>query len=368
MTTPLIDRFSALGVLLAQHGHCLVPVRFADLAAECQAAATAVALLDASDRGWIEVAGGDRVRFLNGMTTNDVHRLRPGQGCAATMVSAQGKLIADLAVLALEDRLLVTCRADQRAAILKTLAAFIVADDVTLTDWTAEWGALDLIGPGAGLVLHDLAGGWPAPAEEFAHATAACAGHEVRVIRSSPVWGPGYQLVFPVAAAPALWDALMVHGARHGLRPIGLEALNVLRIEAGVPWFGADMDEAVLPVEAGLEARTISYTKGCYVGQEVIARIKTYGEPAKRLFGLRLAGTRLPAARDPVRDGAQEVGWVTSAVVSPGLGPIALAYLRRGQGRPGARYAVATADGAVDCEVVDLPFVPPPWTCNTRVV
>ncbi|MBI5366971.1 MAG: aminomethyl transferase family protein [Planctomycetes bacterium] len=355
----LSSLYQSLGVTLAKYGHCLMPEKFGDLAEECRAARAGVALLDASDRAWIEVTGADRKRFLHGMTTNDVNGLAPGGGCAATMVSAKGKLLADLAVLCREDRYLLTTRGDLGPGLLAGLGRFIIADDVELTDRSAAWTAFDLLGPRADAVLAALAPGFTLPAGEFAHAEARIAGRDVRAIRSSPVWGPGVELVVEAAGAREFWEALRAAGAAHGLVPIGAAALEVLRVEAGVPWFGVDMDESTLPVEAGLEARAISYAKGCYVGQEIIARIKTYGEPAKRLYGLRLTGERLPARGARLTDAAgAEIGRVTSAVRSPACGPIALAYVQRGRGGPGVRCAAQDADGPLAAEIVKLPFVP----------
>lgn len=356
MPLPLIEKHRSLGAVLVKHGHCLVPDRFSNLEAEVRAAREGAALLDASDRAWLEVSGGDRVRFLHGMTTNDVKRLQPGAGCAAAMVSAKGRMVAEMDILAEPDRHWLGCRGDLRAALARALGAFIIADDVVLRDRSDDFATIDLLGPRAAEVAGKAAAPARLPEAEFDHLPLAVAGVEARVIRTSPTWGPGYRFVVSAAAAGALWSALEAAGAGAGVRPIGLAALNVLRLEAGVPWFGTDMDEGVLPVEAGLEARTISYTKGCYVGQEILARIKTYGEPAKRLVGVRLDGDRLPAPRAVLRIGGKDAGWLTSSAISPALGPIALGYLNRGCGAVGARVEVMAEGEPIRGTVSALPF------------
>ncbi|HEY7678405.1 MAG TPA: glycine cleavage T C-terminal barrel domain-containing protein, partial [Candidatus Methylomirabilis sp.] len=158
--------------------------------------------------------------------------------------------------------------------------------------------------------------------------------------------------------AAALWEAATRAGARHGLRPVGLAALNVLRLEAGQAW-GSDVAGDVLALETGLE-RAISFTKGCYIGQEFVVRVAHRGHVNRKLSGLVLNGDRVPPAGSRVMAGDKEMGWITSAALSPGLGrPIALGYVRRECNAPGSKVTVRAGDAALDAEVVALPFVRP---------
>jgi folate-binding protein YgfZ len=277
-------------------------------------------------RGRLVVRGADRTSWLHNLTTNDIRRLAPDrQGCFATMVTRIGKLVATLTARAHAEELRVDT--DRPGPLREAMEKLIVMEDVRLEEATARTQLVGVYGPRAAEML-GLAADLP---------PWGVAGAAMRV----PVPVDGFELWLP--AEDPTFDALRERGAV----PIGEQAWEVARIEACFPRWGAELDETVIPVEANLESIAISYSKGCYVGQEIIQRIKTYGQAKRQLRLLRFEGDRPPAPGDAIlRDGA-EVGRVTSAAVSPRLGPVALGYLARGHDAVGTRVVVGEKVGQV---------------------
>ena len=321
---------------------------------------TGAGLFALAARGLVEVRGGDRVRWLNGMLTNDVAAAAArgtGAGCHALLLTREGRIVADLHVLVRDDALWLETDAGAVETALARLAKYVIADDVTLADRSARFDRLAVEGPGAEHVLAALAGGVPPPAPDGC-AELAVGGTPVTVAAFALAGGPGFQLFVPRGRGAEVGAALLAAGARHGLVGAGEEVLERLRVEAGVPRFGRELDESVLPDEARL-GQTVSNTKGCYTGQEVVARMRSRGRVSHLLVGLRCADARLPALRTPVHDPeGKRVGEVTSAILSPRFGAIALAFVRRPWDAPGTRLRV----GGGSAEVTSLPFELPRGT------
>ncbi len=345
----------AAGAAFAEMVGRRVAEHFGDPRAEYEAVRRAAGLIDLSHLGKVRIAGADRQDFLNRMLTNDIKTLAAGRGCPSFLLNPKGHVVAYLSLLALPDAFLAEADPAAAAAMIEMLARYTVADDVTLEDVSGAWGLLSLQGPAAPAVLGDLLGG-PVPVlEPLQHVEAQVAGAAVRVVCHSRTGETGYDLWVAADRAAALWDAAAEAGGRHALRPVGLAALNVLRLEAGQAW-GGDVAGDVLAMETGLEG-PISFSKGCYIGQEFVVRIAHRGHVNRKLSGLVLNGDRVPEAGDKVIQGDKEVGWTTSAALSPALGrPIALGYVRRECYDPGSKVTVRTAGHAVDAEVVALPF------------
>lgn len=290
-------------------------------------------------RGLLAVSGGDRVRWLDGMVSNDVAGLAPGperSGCYAALLTPQGRIVADLHVLLRPAELWIETASEAAGPVRARLERYVIADDVQLADRSAALGRLGLEGPEAPAILA-AAGGDPDLAPD------ACG--EVRIAAAEVVvaafgWSgePAFQLFTPPGVRDAVAEALLA--AAPGLLRADAETLEILRIEAGVPRLGSELDETVLPDEARLE-RAVSRTKGCYTGQEVVARMASRGRVGHRLVGLRFADGEPPAAEEPVLAAARRVGEVTSACRSPALGAIALAYVRRPHDEPGGELSVA---------------------------
>jgi folate-binding protein YgfZ len=328
----------------------LLPRRFGnEPAREYTALRYGTAVVDLGFRTVVRAIGPDRTAFLQGMLTNDVAGLAPGGGCPALLLTIQGRVTADLRVAALEDALLLDVDVRARRALLEALEALIIADDVELVEPAASLAAIGLEGPGAAAVLAETAA---AGREPIGHAPLPLHRLDVRAVRASEVRGPGFVLWAAAGAAPALWDALVAAGAR----PCGMEALEGRRVEAGVPRIGLDMDATTLALEVPVE-EAVSGAKGCYLGQEVVARGTARGHVNRRLVGLRLEGAEPPPGAPLVYDG-KEVGRLTSVARAFGLGGFAgLGLVRREHWAPGTALGVRHGHAATVATVADLPLL-----------
>ncbi len=298
----------------------------------------ACGLLDRSDRGKLALTGAEAKSFLQGQVTNDVEALVPGAGCFATFLTPKGKMLGDLRILDAGDELLLDTERVALQELFNMIRRFAVGYDAELHKRTLERGLLSLIGPDAASVagVADLA------ATEHAHVPAAVGGVAARAIRTDV----GLDLLCDSADTEALRTAVVQSGAV----PVPEDAVEVLRVERGRPRYGVDLDDTVIPQEAGLNERAVSFTKGCYVGQETVARLHYRGKPNRHLRGLRLTGPVDRCAE--IRFGDRVVGRVGSAVVSPRLGPIALALVRR-EAPVGSEV---TVDPDISARVAELPF------------
>jgi folate-binding protein YgfZ len=331
-------------------------------------ARTSAGLVDRSMRGTVEVRGADRRTFLHALLTNDITSLVPGQGCYAAWLTPQGRLITDMRIVALDDRLWIDVRAADAAALAARLDRLVFTEDVQVSDASAAVSQVRVVGPAsAGVVSRALAAvaegaAAPPPADltawqEYRSASFPGPGTgRLVVVRDDGLGVPGFDVYVGPDDAAAVRAAL----AARGVTPLDEATVEALRIEAGRPAFGVDMDTETIPLEAGIEDRAISFSKGCYVGQEVIVRVTTRGQGrvARKLVGLVLEGDRVPVRGDVVLAGDRAVGHVTSAAFSPLVGrPVALAMVHRDAAAPATAVAVgaATRDGA---SVVALPLSP----------
>jgi folate-binding protein YgfZ len=298
-------------------------------------------ILRREDRGRITLRGEDRKAYLQGLLSNDILALEAGSWCYATLLTAQGRMISDMRVFDLGDMILLDLERDVTARVREHLENFVITEDVIVEDVTDRFAQIGLYGPKAAEVLAASAGGEPSSAPLF-------------VLSSSDIGVEGVDLIVTRDAAADLVSAL----ERSGAVPVEAETAEVTRIEAGIPRFLVDMDTSTIPLEAGIENRAISLTKGCYVGQEVIIRVlhRGGGRVAKKLVGLVVDGSDV-RRDDTVLAGDREVGRVTSAVDSPRTGKrIALAYVHRDFVEPGTELKIKNAVGESKANVVQLPF------------
>lgn len=328
------------------------------------AARERAAAFDRSSRGKIAVAGGDRRAYLHAMLTNDVASLQGGGGCYAAYLSPQGRLIADMVVLDLGDMLLVDLDRSVTADVLSKLDQFVFTEDVKLGDLSEAFGKLVVAGPDAATVLAAVVereSGGPPDADDlsawppFRNLRASFRGHVTVVARSDDLGVAAFDLYVERPYVEQLFAALVAGGATKA----DPEDWETLRVEAGRPAFGADMDATTIPLEAGIESRAISFTKGCFPGQEVVIRVvhRGHGRIARRLVGLTIDGTDVPGAGDALRAGDREAGKITSAVWSPLVSaPVALAMVQRGFFEPGTELTVLHGDRMLAARVVELPF------------
>jgi folate-binding protein YgfZ len=332
---------------------------YGEAAAEYQALRESSGILDLSFRGRLCVLGADRMAFLNGQVTNNVKDLKTGEGCYAALVTAKGKMQSDLNIYCLENELLLDFEPGLSAAVRARLENYIIAEDARVAEAAPHYGLLSAQGPRAAAVLEGLSLRGPQKAFGVARIEEADLG-EIYVANQPRTGTAGFDLFIPAEAMPAAAEKVLTAARAAGGRWCGWTALETARIEAGLPRFGADMDGTNLPPEAGLDNRAVSYSKGCYIGQEVIARIRTYGQVAKGLRGLRLPDelAALPARGDKLFLGAKEAGYITSATFSPALrANIALGYVRREANQTGTELLVETGGKRFPARIVDLPFV-----------
>jgi folate-binding protein YgfZ len=293
--------------------------------------------VDRSDRGKLALTGPEAKEFLHGQVTQDIESLQPGQGAYAAFLTHKGKMLGDLRVLDTGDELFLDTERSALQELFNMIRRFKLGMDVELHKRTLERGLLSLVGPDA----RRVAGASDLPETEHANAAAELGGHPVLLVATDV----GVDVICDAADTATVRTALEDAGAV----PVSEAAAEVLRVEAGRPRWGFELDENVIPQEAGLNERAVSFTKGCYVGQETVARLYYRGKPNRHLRGLRLS--------EPVETGTavtlgdREIGHVGSVVNSPRLGPLALAILRR-QAEPGATVTV----GGTSAEVSALPF------------
>ena len=323
-------------------------------------------LLDRCSRGRLLLTGADRRSYLQGLLTNDIEALSAGRGCYAALLTAQGRMVSDMRVSELGDRVLIDLPEATAAGVRQRLADFIFSEDVEVRDASADLAHLGLYGPKAAANLESVL----APASrEGLEALPLDANAELRfgdtpavVVKSDDYGVPGFEIFVIVSDVARVADAIRAVGAKD----VTGDAVEVTRVEAGRPAFGADMDEHTIPLEAGIETRAISFTKGCYVGQEVIIRVlhRGHGRVARRLTGLLGTAGDGPLARGMrIEAGNKAIGSITSAVMSPRLGrPIALGYVHRDSAEPGTMlHAIEEAAGSTPhpLTVVTTPFIPP---------
>jgi folate-binding protein YgfZ len=333
---------------------------YGDPLAEHRVLRDSVGVVDLSHRGRLCLTGADAVRFLNGQVTNNVKALAVGQGCYAAVVTAKGKLESDANVFRLPEELLLDFEPGLTESLARRFEKYIIADDVQVVDASPHYGLLSLQGPLADKLVRSLGLNIEIPAMPWGFASLKEEHLGQIYLMNLPRTGTaGFDWFVPVQSLPAMMQKLMA-----GAEPLhggvcGWQGLEIARFEAGIPRFGADMDETNLAPEAGIEARAISYAKGCYIGQEVIARVRTYGQVAKSLRGLRLADglSPLPAKRDPLFKDGKEAGYITTALASPTWNVnLALGYVRREANQIGTALSLRNAAGETQVQVIELPF------------
>ncbi|HSC29281.1 MAG TPA: glycine cleavage T C-terminal barrel domain-containing protein [Vicinamibacterales bacterium] len=330
---------------------------------------TAAGLVDRS-RALVRLTGSDRRSYLQGLLTNDILALTRGTGCYATLLTPQGRMIADMRVLETGDAVLIDLAESVAAAVRDRLEQLVFSEDVTVADGGGSGILLGVYGPLAAETVSRALDGEGSSGDDaaalgrlrsmrtFDNTWWDCGGVPVLVVRSDEIGVDGFDVVVPRERSDALRAALRAAGALD----VSAEAVHVCRIEAGRPLFGEDMDGDTIPLEAGIEDRAISQTKGCYVGQEIIIRVlhRGHGRVARRLVGLTLEpGAAVPVRGDRIRAGEREVGTVTSAAPSPALGrPIALGYVHRDFVAPDTPLVILSGSHPAPAVVSRLPFRP----------
>lgn len=354
--TPLKSEHEKLSAQFGSYFGCALPANYGDAEREYKFARESVALVDKNYRCVLSFTGADRVRYLNAMLTGNIRDLALGGGNISLLLSPQGRILAEVETLALADRLLVISHETIRTKLVETFDKFIIMDDVTMEDWTEKFGMLALEGPKATEIVRELCALDLNAMEDFAHAEKQIAGAACRIIRTSSEGISGAEFITPRENLAALWNLLLNAARKSGGGPVGYEALNILRLEEGVAWYGVDFDENQIPHQAALEASHISYTKGCYTGQEIVERVRSRGQIQRRRVILRFSGNAIPRAGEPLfapsmenpTESGAEIGFVTRAARSPKFGAvIGMGYVRREQMDAGSNVKWSGGDAEV---------------------
>ena len=342
---------NSIGATFSEVNGCEVVSRYGAVEAEYNYLRAGAGLLDLSFRSRICVTGPDRVRFLHGQVTNDIRALKQGQGCYAALITAKGKMESDLIVYALEEELLLDFEPGLTAKVSERLEKYIIADDVQLIDVAPHYGLLSVQGPMSDAALAKAGFVVPMDTSRFSFSHSG----EMYVCRNPRIGSEGFDLFIPNTMLEQAAQSLLscVRGA--GGDAVGWEALEMARIEAGIPRFNHDMDETNIPLEAGLEANAVSFNKGCYIGQEVISRIRTYGQVAKALKRLQLVpGGTPPKEKQPLYKDGKAVGYVTSFTRLPSGGKaVGLGYVRKEANQPGTELVLDPEGAASKVEIVE---------------
>jgi folate-binding protein YgfZ len=315
-----------------------------------------VGLIDLCFHGAVRIGGKEGAQFLNGLVTNDVKGLADGKGIKAAFLTGHGKVKALCRVLRLGDEYLVINDPQTHDSVYKYVFPFSYAGDFKVADVSEEYRILSVQGPLAQQVMKEICFEPVPEMVELEWRSTLVAGHRVIVVRGTRTGETGYDILAPAAGLRDIWDFVLIKGSFHSISPFGLDALNSLRIEAGIPVYGIDVDETNMMLETGL-ADAVSLTKGCYTGQEAVAMATYRGHVSKKLSGLAVAGGRVPSKGDRVSKEGKDIGYVTSALQSDTLGGIiALAYVKHGFFDVGNQVTVGTDEGTQPAVIVEVPF------------
>jgi folate-binding protein YgfZ len=335
-----------------------MPAQYGDVAAEHAAVRGAVGMTDLSHRGRLRVTGEDRVKWLQSIISNDILPLAAGRGLYSSLLTHKGKMLTYFRIYALPDALLVEDAGDIGDTTLQTLRKFLLyGTKAKMESLRDSWGLLLVSGPRSVDLIRAALG-----VEAGALAPLSCLSHTVEgtsvmLLRTEETGETDFEVLVPTEHVGAIWDRLWQAGQPLGLRAFGMDAHEALRIEAGLPQAGADLTEEIVPPEANLEGKAFSLSKGCYPGQEVVARMDTYGNVRRHLVGLRVESDALPVKGSKLFSGDREVGWVSSAVRSPSVNyPIALGFPLRDFSSPGTVLTIEVKGTKVPATVTALPF------------
>lgn len=342
LPTPLLDAHRAAGARISEWFGCALPSDFGDWRAEYRFARESVALLDKNYRAYLAFTGPDRVRYLNAILTNDIKNLKSGEGDASLFLNPQGRIQAEIETYAEPDRLFCVSFEMIREKLIPALDHYIIMDDVRLGDESSRHGTLALEGPQSGAIVKQLCGFDLEGLPELGWKESQVGSIPCRIVRRSPSGVASAEFLCERSQLATLWKILLEAVKAKNGGPVGYTALNALRLEAGIPWFGYDFGEKQIPHEAGLEKTHISYTKGCYTGQEIVERVRSRGQVNRVRALFKLLAPNLPAAETPILFDGKEVGHVTRAAESPFFqSVIAMGYIRRELTLPGSEVQIA---------------------------
>ncbi len=370
----LHDHHIKLGATFEEVAGWEMPSHYGDMAAEHTAVRQAVGLSDLSHRGKIRVTGEDRVKWLQSVIGNDILPLQPGQGRYSSLLTHKGKMLSYFRVYLQTDAVMLEDVGEIGETTFQALRKFLLyGTKAKMENCGENWGLLLVSGPKATALLRSAFGVDAGTLNLLDFLTADIplsysssppggegggeGSRQALLIKTEETGEQDYEVLLPVDGLVAAWERLMEAGAPHGIKPIGSQAREALRMEAGLPKAGVDLNEEIVPPEANLEGKAFSLTKGCYPGQEVVARMDTYGSVRRRLVGLILRENVIPSKGAKLFSGDREVGWVSSATRSPQLrSVIAFGFPLRDFAKPDTGLTVEVEGTRVPATVCPLPF------------
>src|SRR5579859_7590795 len=355
LETPLAGLHKSAGATMASWFGCRLPDYWTDPRTEQEYARKSVALIDKNYRAYLSLTGPDRVRYLNAILTNNVKDLPVGRGTVSLLLNPQGHILAEIETYAQLESLFCVSYAMIREKLIEWLDKYIIMDDVTLTDDSQRYGTLALEGPRAAAVVKELTTIDLSAFDEHARIETPVASIPCWITKRSPGGVAGCEFLAEREMLANLWQILSEVVKSNGGGPMGYAALSAQRLAQGVPWFGYDFGEKQIPHEAGLQDSHISYTKGCYTGQEIVERVRSRGQVNRVRVTLKYDSPQPPVPGTALLSDGKEPGYTTRAAFSPALNaPIGMAYLRREKSAPGSR--VDLPDGTGSATVVATPI------------
>jgi glycine cleavage system T protein len=335
-----------------------VPAHYGDVAAEHHAVRQAVGLADLSHRGKIRVTGDDRVKWLQSIISNDILPLKPGQGRYSSFLTHKGKMLTYFRLYMQTEAVMLEDVGEIGETTFQTLRKFLLYGTKAKMENCAEsWGLLLVSGPKAIQVIQSAFGVDVVDVKPIDFVSAQIGGSHALVLRTEETGEVDIEILLPATGLVPAWTALLEAGAKYGIKPVGTHAREALRMEAGIPKAGPDLNEEIVPPEANLEGKAFSLSKGCYPGQEVVARMDTYGNVRRHLVGLVLKDSAIPKKGAKLFSGDREVGWISSAVHSPQLNKvIAFGFPLRDFSKPDTALSIEIDGSRHEAMVHALPF------------
>jgi glycine cleavage system T protein (aminomethyltransferase) len=356
--SPLYNHHMQLGATFEEVSGWTVPAHYGHVAMEHAAVRHAAGLSDLSHRGKIRVTGDDRIKWLQSLISNDILTLQSGQGRYSSFLTHKGKMLGYFRVYIQPDVVWIEDVGEVGDATFQALRKFLLyGTKAKMENCLEGWGLLLVSGPKAAEIV-SAAFSSDVRSLELLHSVAATVGgQQALIVRTEETGEQDFALLVPVQGVPAAWEQLMASGAPFGIKPVGAQAREALRIEAGLPKAGPDLNQEIVPPEANLEGKAFSLTKGCYPGQEVVARMDTYGNVRRHLVGLVLKDQTIPPLGAKLFSGDREVGWISSAAFSPQRNAVlAFGFPLRDFSSPGTALAVEMEGARHPATVHALPF------------
>ncbi|MEM7009755.1 MAG: aminomethyltransferase family protein [Thermodesulfobacteriota bacterium] len=354
---PLNELHKSLGANFGEYFGYNMPLDYGDWQSEYDSVRSSAGIIDLSARGKLRLSGKDHLKFLQGMLSNDVIDLEPGKGNSATVLTVKGRMIADMRVYKQADSILLDLDPGLNEKVCELLKKFRLSYKADIDDITDTYGLISLQGSSSGKLLELLFGQDFSLMQQYDHMEKDFAGHKITIACLSRTAEKGFDIYIANEGLKPLWEEFCSRGEELGIKPFGYTALNTLRIEAGLAVYGIDMDESNIPIEAGLWD-ALNFEKGCYVGQEVVARIKWRGHVNWHLIGFESDNSSKPIVGDQIFSGEKKIGRITSTTHSPKLDKtISMGYIRREFKDPGTKVTIKSSDESeIPAVVSEIPF------------